>query len=51
MLEGTPFVWSIAVAAAIIAYGIYAIRKKDERDPLYGGSRTKSIGQNGEHRF
>jgi hypothetical protein len=40
---GAPFMWSIvavlgiAVAAAMIAYGIYAIRKKDEPDPLYGG--------------
>jgi hypothetical protein len=40
---GTPFMWSIvavlgvAVAAAMIAYGMYAIRKKDEPDPLYGG--------------
>jgi hypothetical protein len=40
---GAPFVWSIvavlgiAVAAAMIGYGIYAIRKKDEPDPLYDG--------------
>ena len=26
-----------AGAAALIAYGIYAIRRKDEPDPLYGG--------------
>jgi hypothetical protein len=40
---GAPFMWSIvavlgiAVAAAMIAYGIYAIRKKDEPDPSYSG--------------
>src|SRR5579864_3387821 len=39
---GTPFAWSIvvvvaiAVAAAMIGYGIYTFRKKDEPDPLYG---------------
>jgi hypothetical protein len=38
---GTPFSWSvfaviaIAVAAAIIIYGIYAVRKKDEPDPSF----------------
>jgi hypothetical protein len=40
---GTPFAWSmvvvlaIAVAAAMIVYGIHTLRKKDEPDPLYGG--------------
>ena len=40
---GTPFAWSIvvvlaiAVAAAMIVYGIHALRKKDEPDPLYAG--------------
>jgi hypothetical protein len=40
---GAPFVWSIvavlgiAVAAGMIAYGIYAIRKNDKPEPLYGG--------------
>jgi hypothetical protein len=40
---GTPFAWSIvavlgiAVAAAMIAYVIYTLRKKHEPDPLYGG--------------
>src|SRR5437016_13975139 len=39
---GTPYAWSIvvvlaiAVAAAMIGYGIYTFRKKDEPDPLYG---------------
>ena len=39
---GTPFAWgvfaviAIAVAAAMIGYGIYTFRKKDEPDPLYG---------------
>jgi hypothetical protein len=39
----TPFAWSIvavvgiAVAAAVIGYGIYTFRKKDELDPLFGG--------------
>jgi hypothetical protein len=39
----TPFAWSIvavlgiAVAAAMITYVIYTLRKKDEPDPLYGG--------------
>jgi hypothetical protein len=38
----TPFAWSIvavvaiAVAAAVIGYGIYTFRKKDEPDLLYG---------------
>jgi hypothetical protein len=40
---GTPFAWSIfvvlaiAVAAAMIVYGIHAFRKNDEPDPLFGG--------------
>jgi hypothetical protein len=40
---GAPFAWSIvvvlaiAVAAAMIGYGIHTIRKKDEPDPLFGG--------------
>ena len=40
---GTPFAWSIvavvgiAVAAAMIGYVTYNLRKKDEPDPLYGG--------------
>jgi hypothetical protein len=39
---GTPFAWgvfaviAIAIAAAMIGYGIYTFRKKDEPDPLYG---------------
>ena len=39
---GTPFAWSIvvvlaiAVAAGMIGYVIYSLRKKDEPDPLYG---------------
>jgi hypothetical protein len=38
---GTPFSWgvlamiAIAVAAGMIIYGIYAIRKKDEPDPSF----------------
>jgi hypothetical protein len=38
---GTPFSWSIlaviaiAVAAAMIIYSIYAVRKKDEPDPSF----------------
>jgi len=40
---GTPFAWSIfvvlaiAVAAAMIVYGIHAFRKDDEPDPLFAG--------------
>jgi hypothetical protein len=40
---GTPFAWSvvailaIAVAAAMIGYGIYTFSKKDEPDPLFAG--------------
>jgi hypothetical protein len=39
---GTPFAWSvfavmaIAVAVAMIFYGIYAVRKKDETAPSFG---------------
>jgi len=55
---GTPFAWSIfvvlatAVAAAMIVYGIHALRRTDEPDPLFGGvsgmlkqdwARTKQI--------
>jgi hypothetical protein len=44
---GTPLAWSIiavlgiAVAAAMIGYGIYTFRKKDEPDPLYGNVAGK----------
>jgi hypothetical protein len=39
---GTPIAWSVfavialAVAAAMIIYGVYAIRKKDETAPSFG---------------
>jgi hypothetical protein len=44
---GTPFAWgvvavlAIAVAAAMIVYTIFAFRKKDEPDPLFGGVSGK----------
>jgi hypothetical protein len=40
---GTSLAWSvfvviaIAVAAAMIFYGVYAVRKRDEPDPLFEG--------------
>jgi hypothetical protein len=57
---GTPFSWSvlaviaIAVAAAMIIYSIYAVRKKDEPDPSFsevGGTQKQDWTRTGKIDF
>jgi hypothetical protein len=57
---GTPFAWSvfvviaIAVAAAMILYGVYAVRKRDEPRSIIRRRQRHlkaGLGQNRQHRF